>query len=295
MSVIKNLYKEAGIFSCHHPSHKQFDYDVSPYHLFKVTDCWPKGCVEFLWRCRQFDKGHKCPKKYKHVGRGCSSCKHYYEIKNCHSPETDLDASQLQEFTQELREFEGWLEGLTGSTVRFSGTIDSLRPHLFLKIGPQGKELRMEGYFISFERGYFGRDLFDDRVYMKISGGYLGRSKIASGDEMECDVVFCVDRGRIILRDPRRIDLTRNGGRQTITQSNALVGRATGKIITGSVNYCKECPYCCLIDIDDDSRSKPVLYRRFYCLRGVEDPEHCPIRLQLLKPGNIPGLNAKRF
>ncbi len=286
---IRNIFKMSGVFRCHHPTHKQFDYAVSPYHLFRVTRCWPEGCVEFLWRCHQFDKGHKCPKKYKHVGRGCSSCKYYYEIKNCNAPETVFDDSQLTEFIRKLREYEGWLESMNGKTVRFSGIIDSIRPRLTLKIGRSGRHLRMEDYFLSFSTGYFGTDLFDDRLYLKITGGFLKRNELAIDDEIECDVIFTVEKGRIILRNPRRVDHTKNGGIQTLTTSNALVGRATGKVITGSISFCDDCQYCCLIDIEDDSRAKPAFYRRFYCLRGIDDPEYCPVRLERLNPDNITG------
>lgn len=292
---IRNVFKTTGVFTCHHPAHRQFDYAVSPYHLFKVAGCWPKGCVEFLWRCRQFDKGHKCPKKYKHVGRGCSSCRYYYDIKNCHTPQTKFDPKQLKEFIRDLREYEGWLESMNGKTVRFSGTIESIRPHLSMKIGPGGRHLRMGDYFVSFSNGYLGTDLFDDRLYLKITSGFLRRKELAPGDEIECDVVFAVDKGRVIFGNPRRIDLVKNGGKQTLTPSNALVGRATGKIITGSISFCEDCPYCCLIDIEDETRVKPAFYRRFYCLRGINDPEYCPVRLKLLETDNIPRKNAKRF
>lgn len=130
MEVIKNLHKMRRAFYYHHPAHRQFDYAVSPCHVFEVARCWSQGCVEFLWRCRQFDKGPKCPKNNRHVGRNCSSCEHYYQIKTCHTPYTDMDGDRVEGFFVESREFESWIAGMRGRAVKFSGTIESIRPHL---------------------------------------------------------------------------------------------------------------------------------------------------------------------
>ena len=292
---IKNCYKQPGVFSCRHPAHSQFNYEVSPYHVLKISRCWPEGCVEFSWRCLLFDKGHKCPRKFKHVGRPCFSCKQYYEIKNCYAPVSRLDEVGMRDFIDAFHEYDGWLEGMQGKTIGFSGIVESIRPHLTMKIGRQGNSIRMDDYFISFGEGHLGNDLFDDRIYLRISGGFLSRAEPAPGDEIECDAIFGIDKGRIILRNPRRIDHYRKGGESHLTPSKALVGRSTGKIITGSVSFCRDCPFCCLMDIEDDRRQKQSFYRRFYCLRGIIDPEHCPARLGLLSHDEPDKRKAKRF
>jgi hypothetical protein len=206
-----------------------------------------------------------------------------------------MEGSRLDNFIRDLREYEGWLREMNGKIVRFSGAVRDIRPHLAMRIGRRGRDIRMNGFFAAFDRGYLGNDLFDDRIYMRITEGFLKRTGLAPGDEIECDVLFSEDRGRIILRNPRRLELTRNGGRQAITPSRALVGRATGRIIDGSVESCKNCHYCCLVDIEDDSKSKPSRYRRFYCLRGITDPEHCPVRLENLILDNAQKRTAQRF
>jgi len=293
--VLKNPYKKPGVFNCRHPAHGQFNYDVSPYHVLKISRCWPDGCVEFLWRCHLFDKGQKCPRKFKHVGRACASCKRYYEIKNCYVPTTKLDEADMRDFIDAFHEFEGWLEIMREKTVRFSGIVELIRPHLAMKMGRQGNTVRMDDYFLSFERGHMGNDLFDDRIYLKISEGFLKRFEPAPGDEIECDAIFGIDKGRVILRNPRRLELIKNGGQSPLTSSRARVGRATGKIIRGSVSFCKDCPYCCLLDVEDDRRQKSSFYRRFYCLRGIVDPEHCPVRLSMLLKNDSSDRVSKRF
>ena len=65
-----------------------------------------------------------------------------------------------------------------------------------------------------------------------------------------------------------------------MTPSRARVGRATGRIIEGSVVRCGECPYCSLMDIEDRGRKEAVHYRRYYCLRGVTNPDNCPVRIE---------------
>ena len=306
--IIRNLYKAQGVFTCHHPAHKQFGYEVSPYHIFLVKKCHPSGCVEFLWRCHQLEKGHPCPRKYKHVGRGCASCKYYHEDKLTYSPESPLEKEEIAEFVDELREYQGWLEGMSagscgqGKVVEFSGKIDGIAPHLEMHLDERGNHVSMDGFYLAFERGHIGQDLFDDRLYMKIFGNLLERYDFAPGDHIECRAVFTETRGRIILQKPSRIEHTRNGGKRHVNVSRALVGRATGKIIsTGScgqspADLCNSCPYMSLIDVEDVRRRKPVYYRRYYCLRGLTDPETCPVRLgEILEQSHSGTKRVRRF
>jgi hypothetical protein len=280
--VIRNLYKAAGLFSCRHPAHKQFGYQVSPYHIFCVKKCYPAGCVEFQWRCRAFEKGQACPRGFKHVGRGCFSCKKYHENKLTYSPETDLTSDELAEFIDDLKQYQGWLEGLDGKLIDFAGTVDTVAPHLEMAIEGNRSSVYMDGFYASFTDGFIGKEHFDDRLYLKISGNYFERSNLSGGDHIELKAYFTESRGRIILLKPKSIELTKNGGQPDLNISRALVGRATGKIITGPIESCQRCSFVSLLDIEDNSRKETALYRRFYCLRGVQDSENCPVRLEKL-------------
>jgi len=151
-----------------------------------------------------------------------------------------------------------------------------------MKIDRTRRQTQLKDYFVSFTDGYLDNRPIEDRMYLSISYGFLDRFEIAPGDELECDVIFGHDRGRIILRSPRRIELKRNGNKRVLTRSKALVGRATGKIISGSVSHCGNCHYCCLVDIQDLTRQRTAFYRRFYCLRGITEPLNCPVRLGLI-------------
>lgn len=283
--VIRNLYKAQGVFRCHHPAHRQFDHEVSPYHVLAVKRCYPQGCVEFLWRCRTLEKGHPCPRKFKHVGRGCFSCKEYHEDKLIYAPETSLAEDEIKEFIDELHQYEGWLESMEGKTIEFSGTVDAITPHFQMRMEERKSAVTMDGFYVSFAKGYIGRDLFDDRIYLKMSGNLLVKTRLAPDAKIDCRAIFSSSRGRIILRNPRQIEIQENGSRRHINVSRALVGRATGKIIRGPITDCADCPYISLVDVEDARRHQAVFYRRFYCLRGVEDSENCPVRLSQLLPG----------
>lgn len=294
--TLKNLWKTAGLFSCRHPAHGSFDYHVSPYHVFVEKKCFPEGCLEFKWRCRRFEKGRKCPRGFSHVGRNCFSCKDYHESKLQYVPECCLDEIPLREFIERMREFEGWIEDQNGRLLRFSGTIESIRPGLKVRLESGVSKVSLDGFFVSFSCGYLNNDLFDDRIYMRIPRGLLSRMPLTGGDELECDTIFTHQRGRIVLTNPRRIELSRNGGKPTLNISRALVGRATGRIIRDSVEHCRECPFCALADVEDQTRAKTSRYRRFFCLRGITDAENCPVRLEgYMATGNRSNRASRRF
>lgn len=236
--------------------------------------------MEFAWKCHDLDKGKKCPKKYKHVGKGCFSCKKFYDEKYVYRPETDFDEKDLSRFMEELLEFRGWIDSRRGRTVRFAGEIDSVKPHLRMTIENGSRRVAMDGFYVSFDNGYFGNDYFDDKVYLRINGRFLCRTELSPGDGLEFDAMFSEDRGRIILKNPRNLEIAGNGGTRSITASRAQVARATGKIIAGSVEKCTDCVYCSLIDVEDRSRKETTRYRRFFCLRGISNSENCPARIE---------------
>jgi len=277
---INNLDKSSGVFKCRHPAHKSFGYAISPYHALSLKKCYPRGCVEFLWRCRMFEKGQPCPRDFKHVGRGCFSCKHYHEEKIAYAPEISLDDSQARYFIDDYREYQGWLDDMDGKTIEFSGVIESVKPHLAIEIEARRSNVNLDGYYASFLSGYINNDLFDDKIYLRLSGTQLDRLNPAPDDSLDCETIFTHSRGRIILQRARKINLSHNGGQRKINRSRALVGRATGAIIEGSLLPCKGCQYCSMADITDMTRLRIVFYRRFFCLRGVSDPENCPVRLE---------------
>ena len=180
--TIRNLLKQTGVFKCRHPAHKRFGYDVSPYHIMVKKGCYPDGCMEFLWRCRLLGKGKKCPRGYKHVGKGCFSCPEFYDEKLTFNPGSELNDKALNRFMEDLVEFRGWLETMRGRRIRFSGLVDSVKPHLRMTIESRGRRVRMDGYYAAFMGGYLDNDYFEDKIYLKLNTSFLERTEAAPGD-----------------------------------------------------------------------------------------------------------------
>lgn len=272
------MYKIRGLFHCNHPLHRRFDSEVSPYHVLRDKKCYPEGCVEFLWRCRLSGKGKKCPRGYRHVGRNCFSCKQYYEIKVCRTPETNLDEKELAQYFKDLDEFEFWLSGLEDKKVEFSGTIADINPSLQMFRDNGRSSTRLNGFIITFDSGHIGIDLFDDPLYLRIGSTFLARWRPAPGDQLEFRALLAIERGRMVLSRPTGIELTRGDSEPVTDFSKALVARATGRIVRDDISLCRHCQYGSLLDVHE-LRPKENHYRRFYCLKGNENAASCPVRL----------------
>jgi len=261
-NIIKNMHKASGIFICRHPGHSKFDNRVSPYHVLRDKQCYQKGCVEFKWHCDIALKGKKCPRKYNFVGRNCSSCKYYREEKICRIPETLIDDQAMKRFLRDLDEYEFWLSNVTNKRVQFSGEIDTVFPHLRKEIDHKTAKMFLNGFLISFANGYIDDDLFDDRIYLRIGRTFLERFQPSTGDTLDFNSELQVDRGRLVLSKPRSLDITKSGDLPAIDYSKALVGKASGAIVTDDISLCHNCQYGAHLDIEQ-LRPRQEKYRRF--------------------------------
>ena len=277
-TVIKNSLKARGLFVCRHPLHSRFNYEVSPYHVYEEKRCIDQGCVQFVWRCKIYGKSFHCPRGYKHVGRNCSMCKHYYEEKICRRPDLIVDPPAYEQYQRQLEDYRWWLSTVVGNKVPFSGIIDAVYPALERTIDNGRSQTYLRGFLLSFESAYIGYDLFDDRIYMRVGGNFISRYQPASGDHIDCLARLQTDRGRVVMTNPVQVDFTQKDDPQQITISRAQVGRATGSIVIDDISKCRGCPYGALLDVEV-IRPKRNRYRRFYCLRGVSRTQDCPIRL----------------
>ena len=77
-----NPYKRTDIFRCKYPAHARFEHQVSTYHVLRVKNCFPQGCLSFKWRCELMDKGKRCIKGFKFIGKKCFGCRFFYDEKN---------------------------------------------------------------------------------------------------------------------------------------------------------------------------------------------------------------------
>ncbi len=277
--VLINQYKRQDIFRCSHKAHFRFEKNVSVYHVLKEKGCFPQGCIYFLWKCRLLNKGNSCPKKYRHVGRDCFSCKNYFDEKIDYQPETLLDPEQYRKFERDLEEFEEWLEETRGKWVEFSGTINSVKPH-FRKIRFGSKEtISFPGFLISFTEGYLDRTLFDDHIFVTTSRRTQQNLKFARGDQVEFQARLGTDRGRIVLDRIRHIDFVNKENQAAPTVSQALVAKSTGTEFDCQPEKCMMCENGCLLDVIERGGKKSPVRRHLYCLAGVENPEECVYHL----------------
>lgn len=277
--VLINQYKRQDVFRCPHGAHFRFEKSVSVHHVLKEKKCFPQGCIYFLWKCHLLNKGHSCPKKYQHVGRGCFSCKQYFDEKLNYQPETLLDPEQYQKFERELEEFEDWLEQTVGKWVEFSGTVNSVKPH-FRKITFGKKEtLSFPGFLISFTEGYLDRVFFKDHIFVSVSRRTQQNLRFARGDEVEFQARLRTDRGRIVLDRIRHVDFQNKEEGTSWTLSQALVAKNTGTELDCQPEKCMMCEKGCLLDVVEKTEKSSPVKRHLFCLAGVENPEECVYKL----------------
>jgi hypothetical protein len=278
-TVIKNRYKQRGLFVCHHPVHSRFNFEVSPYHVLKQKQCYGCGCVQFLWKCKIYGKSFVCPRGFKHVGRNCFSCKHYYEEKICRSPETSLDSESMTAYMRELEDYRYWLSTVIDRKVKFSGKIESVFPSLTKTIDNHKSHIQLQGFLISFAKAHIGFDLFDSTIYLHVGHRFIEKWQPAPDDSIDCSAELKFDRGRIVMINPTHVEIDQGDQLPYLNYSKALVGKSTGSIVVDNISACRGCPFGALLDIEV-IRPKPNQYRRFYCLRGVSHSQNCPIRLE---------------
>jgi hypothetical protein len=279
LKVLINQYKRQDVFRCSHRVHFRFEKNVSVYHVLKEKECFPQGCIYFLWNCHLLNKGNSCPKKYKHVGRDCFSCKNYFDEKINYQPETTLEPEEYKKFERDLEEFEEWLGETVGRWVEFSGRVNSVKPH-FRKIRYGRKEtLNFPGFLISFKEGYLDRTFFEDHIFVTISRRTQQNLKFARGDEVEFKARLGTDKGRIVLSRIRYVEFPHKENESSLSTSEALVAKSTGREFDCQPEKCMMCEKGCLLDVvEKTDRSSPVR-RHLFCLMGVEDPEECVYHL----------------
>jgi hypothetical protein len=270
-----NQYKRRDVFRCSHKAHFRFEKNVSVYHVLKEKECFPEGCIYFLWKCHLLNKGNSCPKKYQHVGRDCFSCKHYFEEKIMHQPELLPDEEGYRKFKLDLEEFEEWLQGTMGKWVEFSGTVNSVKPH-FRKIRYGAKDaLSFSGFLISFKEGYLDRVFFEDHIFVTVSRITQQNLKFAPGDEVDFKARLRTDRGRIVLERIRYVEFLHKEKGNSMSLSQALVAKNTAKEIDCQPEKCMMCENGCLLDVVEKTDKSSPIKRHLFCLAGVDNPEEC--------------------
>lgn len=273
--ILINQHKRQDVFRCGHKAHFKFDKNVSVYHVLRERNCFPQGCIYFLWKCQLLNKGRRCPKGYEHVGRKCFGCKYYYEDKVCHQPEIILPNEEFEEFKKSLEEYEEWLESVVGKDVEFSGEINTVKPHLKKIITGSRQSMFFKGFLLSFKQGFVNRVFFDDYIYASVSTKSHEKNKFAQGDKVDFLARLRVDHGRIVLDKIRRIEFTEKRDAPSWDFSQAIVAKNVGTELDCQPEKCLRCEKGCLLDVVERGESKDKISRHLFCLAGTEDPEVC--------------------
>jgi len=276
-----NQHKREDVFRCGHKSHFKFEKNVSVYHVLKEKKCFPQGCVYFQWKCRLLNKGNSCPKKFKHVGKSCFSCKYYFEEKLCYQPEIMLSEKGYKIFQRELEDYDNWLAELLEKRVNVGGVINSIVPHFRKTIFYKKERMNFLGFLVSFKSGYIDRVFFNDYFYLNISTKTQKEHPFISGDKIDFWARLKTDRGRIVFYSPREIEVTRKDYKNTYSDNlvwdlgEALVARKTGTEFDAQPEKCFACDKGILLDVSEEDLKMKRNYRHLFCLEGIKDPETC--------------------
>ena len=279
---MKNPYKRLDVFRCKYSAHAKFDYNVSVFHVLRIKNCFPHGCLYFKWKCRLLNKGQKCFKGFQHVGKKCFGCKYYYDEKVNNHPELLVSETEYHNFLDELEEFEDWLESIKGKNVEFWGIVTSVKPR-FVKIVNSDKSIiNLEGYILHFDDVYLDRLHWEDHCYAVIFADQQQRFKFAPQDDVEFKCRVELDRGRLIFKKIRAVEFRFKSNEKTWTNSKALVAKGTAVFFKNQVSKCLHCDNGVLIDVIDKSAPQWEKRRELYCLKSFPDPDVCYYKIESL-------------
>ncbi len=270
-----NPYKRLDVFKCKSEGHTKFGHHVSAYHVLRVKNCYPQGCLYFKWHCRLLNKGQKCKRGFQHVGRKCFGCKHYYDEKINNQPILLLNENDYAEFLEEIEDFEDWLTEINDKNIDIEGTIVSVKPAMQKTIENNSSRLNLRGYFIHFNEAFIGMEHWEDHCYAFIYPELQTRLKFASGDKIEFRARVDLDRGRLVLKKLNSINFLDKSVEDTWSNTDALVARHTTIGFEKQQLKCLKCKYGMLIDVIDKSAPKWERRRELMCLKAVKNPNNC--------------------
>jgi hypothetical protein len=274
---IINQYKRTDIFRCSQESHRHFQGKVSVYHVLKEKQCFPQGCLYFLWHCVLLEKGNRCIHGYTRTGRKCRGCTYYDEEKIHLQPLLCVDSEAYERFLEDLDLFETWLEEVRFRRMSIAGRIKSIKPWFEKILRPGEQHTRLRGHLLVFPKGFIGMTAFRDIFYVRISDRFMKQYTLRPGMRIEMRGEVREDRGRIVVIKPGQVECMNRGWGNPMTRDRALVAVRTATFMEDQPEQCMTCPYGSLTDIIDRRESEEKKYRRLYCLKGIADYRGCYI------------------
>ena len=272
---MKNLYKSTDIFKCVHESHKGYKNKISVYHILKEKTCYPDGCIYFRWKCKILNKKSRCSRGFSHVGRKCFGCREFYEEKIHNYPELQIKPENYQQFLNELDEFEDWINDYKYKPINFWGKVASIKPNFIQKVSNKSKFLSFRGFIIVLKDVYLENQLFEDPVYALISSHYYMKLRFGTDGELEGLGQLRIDRGRLVLRQLRKIEINYLGQPPFWNDEKVILSRKTAVEFNNQPENCIKCQFGALIEQEISEIEKSAPRRKLYCLKGMSDYRNC--------------------
>lgn len=273
--ILINQYKRLDVFKCNQDAHRHFQGRVSVYHVMKEKKCYPEGCLYFLWRCALLEKGHRCVSGYSYVGKFCKGCTYYLEEKVHLQPEIVMSKEAYALFLEDLDNFETWLESVRFKTLSVAGRIKVVKPWFEKILFPREQHLRILGYLLVIKNGFIGKDKLDDIFYIRVSKQCMKQHQFVPKMQIELTGEIRENRGRLIVRRPRRIEIIKKGWGHPWTDEKALVAVKTATLLKEQPEQCLDCQWGTLADVIDRRKGDVSKYRNLYCLKGIADYNGC--------------------
>lgn len=273
-----NLYKRIDVFQCNQEAHRHFEGRVSVHHVLKEKACYPQGCLYFFWRCVLLEKGQRCVQGFSHAGKKCVGCTYYTDEKVHLQPTLLLKSDAYERFLNDLEQYETWLEEVQYKRKNVWGRIQTVKPWFEKTVQPGESHTRLRGYLLVFKRGFIDTQAFDDTFYVRISESLMRSYRFVPKMKVDMNCEIRLDRGRLVLVHPGRVDVLSKGWGFPWTKEKALVAVRTATCFTDQSESCLACPWGSLADIVDKSSTEERRFRNLYCLKGVARPEGCYVR-----------------
>jgi len=277
---MKNPYKRHDIFKCSQEAHQRFQGRVSAYHVLKEKHCYPMGCIYFLWHCTKLEKGKRCIRGFQYAGRQCHGCMHFMDEKVHLQPELIVTAEQYEDFLEEAEMFDAWLESVRFRRLSIAGRISVVKPWFEKRILSKETHTKLMGFLLVFRKGFLGITRFDDTFYIRVSAGMMKMHLFRPGMRMELTGEIREDRGRVLVHAPKQIECMNRGWGRLWTRQDALVAVKTATLMEEQPEQCLGCPWGALTDVHDFRNTERQRYRHLYCLKGIQDPDGCYVRVQ---------------
>jgi hypothetical protein len=277
--IITNPYKRRDVFRCSQEAHGGFDGRVSAFHVLKEKNCHPQGCIYFVWHCVLMQKGRACIHKYSSPGRKCGGCTYFAEEKIHLQPRLLLPEDAFRGFLEEAERFDEWMRGVRYRRLSVAGRIHTVKPWVEQRILDRQTRTSLRGYLLVFRRGFIGLDEYRDSFYVRISERLMSRHGFIPRMRVELTGEIREDRGRVVVHHPGQVEILSKGWGFPWTWDRALVAVRTASLLSGQPDSCLECPWGVLVDVTDESGGEAEKFRRLFCLKGLQDPDGCYVKV----------------